>query len=221
MHSAGSASRVVCVRCVRLRQHYPLSSVGLVKGDPRCRCNNASQVTLPAGFCVEEGLRGRATTQTKALPWYLCPCWQSCGCLVLAAGMDVTLVLLAWGFIHWHPLKSVSQGFLVRHDRDDGDLLFSGSYAMIPFWVRVLLYLGFEQAGNKKCSETLPPVLPSLLQSQALNQEISSLQLCSRGRSCGRLLLYALQAFKGLYLVCYQADLLAHLILICLSGLSQ
>lgn len=91
----------------------------------------------------------------------------------------------------------------MRGDRDDGgDLLFGGSYATIPLRVRVLLYLGFEQAGNKKCSETWPPVLPSLLQSQALNQEVSSLQLHSRGKSCGRLLLYALQAFRRLYLVC-------------------
>lgn len=95
----------------------------------------------------------------------------------------------------------MSQGFLVRDDRDGGDLLFSGRYTTIPLHlVRVLLYLGFEQAGNMKCLETLPPVLTSSLQSQALNQEISSLQLHSRGKSCGRL--YALQAFSGLYLGC-------------------
>lgn len=39
-----------------LEQCYPVSPVGLVKGDSRCRCNNASQVTLPATFCVKEGL---------------------------------------------------------------------------------------------------------------------------------------------------------------------
>lgn len=37
-----------------LEQCCPLSPVGVVKGDPRC--SNASQVTLPAVFCVEKGL---------------------------------------------------------------------------------------------------------------------------------------------------------------------
>lgn len=71
----------------------------------------------------------------------------------------------------------------MRDDSDGSGLLCSGSYAMIPLQVRGLLYLGFEQLGNKKRLEILPPVLTSLLQSQALNQEIPSLQLHSRERA--------------------------------------
>lgn len=67
--------------------------------------------------------------------------------------------------------------------RDDGDgdgLGCTNGYATTPLWARVLLYLASAQAGNKKHLETLPPVLTRSLQSQALNEEISSLQLHSR-----------------------------------------
>lgn len=57
---AGSASRVVCVRCVRLRAVLPLEPCTSGKRGPQVQ---VQQVTLAAGFCVEEGLRRRATKQ--------------------------------------------------------------------------------------------------------------------------------------------------------------
>lgn len=100
----------------------------------------------------------------------------------------------------------------MRDDRDGGDLLCSGSYIAIPLWVRVLLYLGFEQVGSTKCLETLPPVLKSLLQSQALNQEslpfifIPGKELWQAVALCIAGIQETVPGVLG-----YQADLLAHL----------
>lgn len=93
------------------------------------------------------------------------------------------------------------------------EVVCSGSYAMIPLQVRGLLYLGFEQVGNKKCLEILPPVLTSLLQSQALNQEIPSLQLHSRERAvAGCSFMHCRHSGDCTCGVLgYQAHLLAHL----------
>lgn len=109
---------------------------------------------------------------------------------------SVLTVLWVSGFGSWHgcslgtqrehprgdtmaglPTRPARQGFSVRDDDDGSGLCCSCGYATTLLQVTVLLYLVFA---HRKCSETLPSALTRLLQSQAVKEEISSLQLPSR-----------------------------------------
>lgn len=92
MHSvAGSASRTICVRCVRLRAALPLEPCRSGGRDPRCRCNS-TKWHFQLGFVLRKGLE---------VPHEQQPCWgisihadSHTDVCFLAAGVDVTVLLL-------------------------------------------------------------------------------------------------------------------------------
>lgn len=110
---AGSASRTVCIRCVGLRAALPLEPCRSGGRDPRCRFNS-TKWHFQLGFVLRKGLEVQHKQQ---------PCRgisihadSHTDVWFLAAGMDVTLLLLAWGSVHWHPLRPepglLSEGWL-------------------------------------------------------------------------------------------------------------
>lgn len=90
----------------------------------------------------------------------------------------------------------------MRDDSKGGDLLSSGSYTMISLQVRVVLYLGFEQGGEQEVLGNPATCARKFASVTGIKPETLFPSASFQGKSCGGLLLYALQALRRLYRVC-------------------